>query len=211
MEHDPAPPGGDPKRLTLPDLIRDIVVDYTGFARRHLVAPHPPLMFIAVWLIGMDTIAGGIELGYIYAQQYEVDNWFYAWVRIIVGGAAMGVFRYWLVGSIFHAVVLLARGRGPARTSRYVLLYALVPASVTNLSIKVVQMLVYQNGYFTGQRNVVVEGIFGMAMFVAYVFTVVLCYRGMCALQGADPRRSVALLLGLSLATMALTIVGLEL
>jgi len=208
MEEDYTPPPEPTPRPNLPDLIRDIVVDYAGFAGRHLAEPQPPLMFIAMWLIGMDTVTGGIELSYIYSEQYEVTNWFYAWIRIIVGGAAMGVFRYWLVGSLFHLVVLLSGGQGEARTSRYILLYALLPASVLNLLIKVVQMLIYQNNYFTGERNLAIEGIFGMFMTVAYVFTIVLCYRGMRALQQTDRRKSIITLVALSIGTVMLTVVG---
>ena len=208
MEEEYTPPPEPTPRPNLPDLIRDIVVDFTGFAGQHLTAPHPPLMFIAIWLIGMDTVAGGIELGYIYSEQYDVSNWFYAWLRIIVGGAAMGVFRYWLVGSIFHLVVMFSGGRGEARTSRYIILYALLPSSVLNLLIKVAQMLIYQNRYFTGERNLAIEGLFGMLMMVAYVFTIVLCYRGMRALQQTDRRKSIITLVALSIGTFMLTIIG---
>jgi hypothetical protein len=208
MQPDLTPPSDSPQRLTFPDLIKVIVVDFVGFARQYLVNPGPPLMYLAVWLIGMDAVAGGIELAYVYGQQYDVDNWFFAWIRIIVGGAALGVFRYWLVGSIFHLVVIVSGGKGPARTSRYILLYALLPASVMNLSIKILQMLIYQNGYFTGERSVAVEGFFGMLMMAAYVFTIILCFRGMCAIQQADRRRSAIVLAALSLGTVVLTIVG---
>ncbi|MGD8414633.1 MAG: Yip1 family protein [Candidatus Latescibacterota bacterium] len=196
-----------PEHLTFPDLVKVLVVDFVGFARRHLTQPGPPLMYIAIWLVGMDAVAGGIELGYTYGQQYEVDNWFFAWIRIVLVGAPTGVFRYWLVGSIFHLVVMAAHGKGPARTSRYILLYALVPAAVTNLSIKVIQMLIYQNGYFAGDRNEFVESVFGLLMMAAYVFTLVLCYRGMRALQHTDRRRSVVILAALSLGTILLTAV----
>lgn len=209
MEPDTPQQPEAPRRLTFPDVVKAVVVDFVGFAQRHLVQPNPPLMYIAIWLIGMDAVAGGIELGYVYGQQYDVDNWFFAWLRIIVGGTAIGIFRYWLVGSIFHLIVLAAGGRGIARTSRYILLYALLPASVVNLSIKVLQMLLYQNEYFAGDRNVAVEGIFGLLMMAAYVFTIVLCYRGMRALQQTDRRRSIVMLAALSFLTIFLTSVGL--
>ena len=130
MEPDPTQPRETPRSLTFPDVIKVVVVDFVGFAQQYLGRPGPPLMYIAVWLIGMDAVAGGIELGYVYGEQYDVDNWFFAWIRIIVGGAAIGIFRYWLVGSIFHIVVIAAGGKGIARTSRYILLYALLPASL---------------------------------------------------------------------------------
>lgn len=192
-------PEDAPQKLTFPDLLKWIFVDFVGFARRYLSAPPPPLMYIAVWLIGMDAMASGMELAYITGKQYLVDNWFYAWLRIMGGGAAMGIVRYWMVGSIFHIVVLAAGGRGPTRTSRYILLYALLPASVCNLSVKILQMLIYGNKYFAGDTNAAVEGFFGMLMMAAYAFTLVLCYRGMRGLQKADKRRSILVLLGLSL------------
>jgi hypothetical protein len=209
MEPDPTQTPESLPNLTFPDVIKVIVIDFVWFARHYLIQPKPPLMYIAIWLIGMDAVSGGIELGYVYGGQYDLDNWFFAWVRIIVGGTAIGVFRYWLVGSIFHLIVVAAGGKGIARTSRYILLYALLPASVTNLSIKILQMLIYQNGYFTGERNAVIEGLFGIMMMVAYVFTIVLCYRGMIAVQQADGRRSIIMLVLLSLGTILLSIVGL--
>ena len=200
-----------PPKLTFPDLLKWIFVDFVGFSRRYLTSAPPPLMYMAVWLIGMDAMAGGIELAYISGQQYLVDNWFYAWLRIMGGGAAMGFFRYWLVGSIFHIVVVAAGGHGLARTSRYILLYALVPASVCNLSVKILQMLLYGNKYFTGQTNAVVEGFFGMVMMAAYVFTIVLCYRGMRTLQQTDKRRSVLVLVGLTFGMLVLTTIAMGL
>ena len=209
MEPEPTQPPESLPHLTFPDVIKVIVVDFVWFARHYLGRPNPPLMYIAIWLIGMDAVAGGIELGYVYGGQYDLDNWFFAWIRIIVGGTAIGVFRYWLVGSIFHLIVIAAGGKGIARTSRYILLYALLPASVTNLSIKILQMLLYQNGYFTGERIAVIEGLFGIVMMVAYVFTIVLCYRGMIAVQQADGRRSIVMLAALSLGTIVLSMIGL--
>jgi len=208
MELDPTQPSETPRSLTFPDVIKLVVVDFVGFARQYLGRPNPPLMYITVWLIGMDAVAGGIELGYIYGGQYDVDNWFFAWIRIIAVGMPIGVFRYWVVGSMFHLVVIAAGGHGLFRTSRYILLYALMPASVINLSIKILQMLLYQNGYFAGERNTAVEGVFGIAMMAAYVFTIVLCYRGMRAVQQADARRSITMLVLLSLGTVALSIIS---
>jgi hypothetical protein len=204
-------PPETPQKLTFPDLIKFIVVDFVGFARLYLAEPRPPLMFIAVWLIGMDAVAAGIDMGYFYYGQYQVDNWFYAWLQIIFWGAGMGFVRYWLVGSIFHIVVVASGGRGHAHTSRYILLYALLPASVCSLSIRILQMLFYQNVYFTGQRSTALEGLFGMVMIAAYVFTLVLCYRGMRALQHTDKRRSILVLTALTLGTILFTIIGLGL
>ena len=198
-----------PPSLTFPDLVKWVFVDFVGFARQYLDRPNPPLMYIAIWLIGMDAVTGGIELGYAYGQQYDVNNWFFAWIRIVVGGAPIGVFRYWMVGSIFHVVVLAAGGKGIARTSRYILLYALLPSAVTNLSIKIIQMLIYQNGYFDGIRSTAIEGLFGLLMMVAYVFTLVLCYRGMRAVQQTDRRRSILMLAALSIGTIVLTTISL--
>lgn len=193
--------------FTVPDLIKEVLVNYTGFASRYLTAPSPPLMYIVVWLIGMDAVAGSIELERIYSGQYALDNWFHAWIRIMVGGALAGILRYWLVGSIFHVFVLIARGHGPARTSRYIFLYAAIPVAVGDLSFKILEMIIYGNGYFVGQTNAVLDTLFSMVMIVAYVYTVVLCYRGMRLLQGADKRRSLIVLAAASLG-MILMVLG---
>ena len=70
-------------------------------------------------------------------------------------------------------------------------------------------MLIYQNGYFAGVRSVVVEGLFGLLMMAAYFFTIVLCYRGMRAIQNTDRRRSIVMLAALSLGTIVLTVTSL--
>jgi hypothetical protein len=197
-------------RLTFPDLVKAVFTGFVDFADRYLREANPPLMYIAIWLIGMDTIAGGIELAYIYNEQYDVNNWFYAWIRILAAGALMGIFRYWMVGTIFHLVVVAAGGKRDARTSRYILLYALLPMAVCSLSIKIVQMLIYGNKYFIGQTNPAVEGMLGMVMLGAYVYTLILCYRGMQALQNTDKRRSIAMLVALSAGMIFLTLLGME-
>ena len=185
--------------LTVPDLLREVFVRFTDFAQKHLTESQPPLMYIAIWLIGMDAVAGSIELEYHIAQEYVTDNWFHAWVRIMTGGVLAGVLRYWMVGSLFHVLVLAAGGRGKARTSRYIFLYAALPVAVCDLTFKVLEMVIYGNNYFTAQTNAMLDGAFSTIMLAAYVYTVVLCYRGMCVLQGTDKRRSLIVLIAAAL------------
>ncbi len=189
--------------LTVPDVIREVFTNFSGFAPR-LLEPRPPALLIMVWLIGMDAVAGTIEMEYVQRGTYLVDNWFYAWLRIIVGGALMGVIRYWLVGSLFNVGVRLAGGDGLMRTSRYIFLYAAIPVAVVDLALKVVQMLIYRNQYFIGQTSAVLDGIIGGVMLGTWLFTVRLMYKGMCQLMGADRRKSIALI-----ATVAITIFAL--
>jgi hypothetical protein len=198
----------EPQRLTFPDVVKAVFTGYVDFANRYLREPNPPLLYIAIWLIGMDTVAGGIELTYIYSDQYDLDNWFFAWIRILAVGVPMGAARYWMVGTLFHLVVVAAGGKGEPRTSRYVLLYALLPMAVCSLSIKILQMVIYGNKYFTGQTNPAVEGLFGVVMLGAYAYTLILCYRGMRALQGTDARRSIAMLVAVSAGMIFLTFLG---
>lgn len=180
--------------LTVPDLLREVLFRFPEFAKRHLTESPPPLMYIAMWLIGMDAVAGSIELEKIYSQEYITDNWFYAWIRIMAGGVLAGVMRYWLVGSIFHVLVLVAGGNGPARTSRYIFLYAALPVAVCDLSVKILEMIIYGNGYFAEQTNPLLDGMFSTIMLAFYVYTGVLCYRGMRLLQGTDKRRTLLVL-----------------
>jgi hypothetical protein len=180
--------------LTVPDLLREVLVRFPEFAKRHLTESPPPLMYIAMWLIGMDAVAGSIELEKIYSQEYITDDWFHAWIRIMAGGVLAGVLRYWLIGSIFHVLVLAAGGNGPARTSRYIFLYAALPVAVCDLSVKILEMIIYGNGYFTEQTHPLLDGMFSTIMLAAFIYTVVLCYRGMSVLQGTDKRRSLLVL-----------------
>jgi hypothetical protein len=83
--------------------------------------------------------------------------------------------------------------------------------SVCSLSIKILQMLFYGNEYFTGQTNALLEVFFGAVMIAVYVYTIVLCYRGMCALQQTEKRRSLLVLTGVALAMIVLTIIGMGL
>lgn len=194
--------------LTVPDLIKEVFVDYTEFARKYLVHSSPPLMYVVVWLIGMDAVAGSIELEYFYTGEYQVDNWFHAWVRIMGGGVPAGIIRYWLVGSVFHVLVLAAGGKGSARTSRYIFLYAVLPVAVCNLTFRILEMLIYGNEYFAAQKNTLLDGLFSIVLLAAYAYTVVLCYRGMRALQGTEKRRT---LFVLASAAVGMTIVVLSL
>ncbi len=181
--------------LTVPDLLREVLVGFTDFAQKHLTESSPPLMYVAMWLIGMDAVAGSIELEYHIAQEYITDNWFHAWVRIMAGGVLAGVLRYWLVGTLFHGLVLAAGGKGPARTSRYIFLYAALPVAVCDLIFTILKMMIYGNSYFAAQTNAMLDGAFSTIMLAAYIYTVVLCYRGMCVLQGTDKRRSLIVLI----------------
>jgi len=180
--------------LTVVDVIREVFLRFPLFALRHLTHPKPPAMFVMVWLIGMDAMAGAIELERFQLGEYTMSNWFHAWLRIMFGGAFAGALRYWIVGSIFHLIVRAAGGTGPARTSRYIFLYAVVPVAVVDLSLKVIQMLVYGNGYFAGQTHPVFDFVGAVTMLATYLYSAALCYHGMRLLQRTDRLRSIVLL-----------------
>jgi hypothetical protein len=200
-----APPAAD---LTIIDVIREIFTRFEGFAQEHLLQPRPPAQLVMIWIVGMEAVAGSIELESAYMGQYAVTDWFHAWVRIMAGGVLAGAMRYWVAGTLFHIAVLLARGRGLMRTSRYIFLYAVVPVSVVELSLRVVQMLVYGNDYFAGAKHGALDLLVGAAMFAAFLFSARLAYIGMTRLQGADPRRTLAVIVAAG-AGMLIAVIGL--
>jgi len=191
-------------QLTIFDVIRDVFRDFRTFARENLTEPRPPAMLLVAWLLGMDAVAGAIELEFAQQGRYLIDNWFHAWLRMMGMGAIAGVARYWLMGTIFHGVVRLAGGSGQMRTSRYIFLYAAIPVVIVDLTIKIVQMLYYGNKYFTGQTNPAFDAFTAGLMLGAYVFTAKLCYQGMRELTGADRSRSILLIIGVALAVVGL-------
>jgi len=188
---------------TIVDVVRDVFRDFPTFAKRYLAGDTPPAIILVIWLLGMDAVAGAMELEFVQSGTYAVNNWFHAWLRIMGMGILLGTARYWIVGTLFHGIVHLAGGRGPMRTSRYIFLYSALPVVVVDLLLKVFQMIHYGNDYFTGQTSVALEGAIGGVVLVAYLYTARLCYQGMCLLMGADRLRS-ALLIG----TIALLLVA---
>lgn len=185
--------------MTFPDVVRVVFSGrsaFAAFAQERLVHPGPPAFMIVAWLLGMDGVAGALELEYVTRGEHLVDNWFHAWLRIMFAGIGAAVVRYWLAGTIFHGVVLLAGGHGAARTSRYLFVYAALPVVVVELSVKVMQMLAYGNGYFAGQTNPALDGFNGGAMAAAFLYSAILCYTGMRRVQGAERARSIAVLIG---------------
>jgi len=190
--------------MTFPDVVRDVFTRFPEFAREYLSQPHPPSHFIMVWLVGMDAVAGTIEMEFAQRGSYLIDNWFYAWARVMLVGLPAGIARYWLVGTLFHLIVRVAGGQGPMRTSRYIFLYTALPVVVMDLSIKVLQMLVYGNDYFSGQTSPTFDAIVAGAMLGAYGATLRLAYIGMRELMGADRVRSILLLVSIAVAVFAL-------
>ncbi len=186
--------------VTVLDVIRGVFRNFPEFAKTHLTGARPPALIVTVWLLGMDAVAGAMELEFVQRGDYIVDNWFHAWLRIMGIGILLGTVRYWVVGTLFHGIVRLAGGHGAMRTSRYIFLYASVPVVVVDLSFKVFQMLHYGNRYFTGQTNEILDGIMAGIMLAVYIYSVRLCYIGMCLLMGADRLRSVVLIVVIMLA-----------
>lgn len=206
LPHDESP-ALEPEHLTFPDVVRVVFAGpsaFASFAARYLLRQGPPSFFIVVWLLGMDGIAAAMELEYFTTGKHLVDNWFYAWLRIMFAGVGAGVVRYWLAGTVFHGVVLLSRGHGAARTSRYIFLYAVLPVVLVELAVKVAQMLVYGNGYFGGSSNTTFDAVAGGAMAAAFMYSAVLCYNGMRAVQGTERGRSLAVLIGVAVITLFL-------
>ena len=192
-----------PQQITLPDVIRDVFRNFPGFAEAHLSQPQPPALPILIWLLGMDAVAGAMELEYLQQGRYLIDNWFHTWLRIMGMGIILGTVRYWFVGTVFHGVVRLAGGNGPMRTSRYIFLYSAIPVVVVDLLLKVFQMLYYGNGYFTGQTSATVDAVIGGIMLGAYLYTARLAYTGMRVLMGAEWLRSIILVAAIAVVLVA--------
>jgi len=209
-QHEGAPP--PPHDLTIIDVIKEVFTRFEAFAQAHLLQPRPPAQLVMIWLVGMDAVAGTIELESVVMGEYAVHDWFHAWVRIMVGGVAAGAVRYWVAGTLFHLAVLLARGRGDMRTSRYIFLYAIVPVAVVELSLRVVEMLVYGNGYFARQSGGSLDLLIGAIMFGVFVYSARLAFIGMTRLQGAEPRRALAVIVaagvGMVAAVFGLSMMG---
>ena len=199
------PPEETPRGpVTFPDVVRDVFTRFPAFAREYLGKPRPPSQFIMIWLVGMDAVAGTIELEFAQRGSYLIDNWFYAWGRVMLVGLPAGIVRYWLVGTLFHLIVRVAGGHGTRRLSRHIFLYSALPVVVMDLSIKVVQMLVYGNEYFTGQTSPMFDAVVAGAMLGAYGATLRLAYIAMRELTGADRSRSILLLVTIAVAVFAL-------
>lgn len=205
---DGPPPEAVPDARTLPDVIGAVFTNFVPFARAHLTSPGPPSFYLVMWIVGMEGIAGAIELERIYTGAYLVDNWFYAWLRTIAVGPLAGGIRYWLVGTVFHGAVRMAGGSGEARTSRYLFLYAAVPVAVCHLIIKIVEMLVYGNEYFAGQVSPTFTAVVSGVLLGAAVFSIRLMFRGMTEIQGASRRSAALLLLGALVGMIALAAFG---
>jgi len=179
----------DQVQYTILDVIRVVFTNFAGFAVSHLARGTAPALYLVIWLIGMDATAGWLELEELIYGQYQTTNWFHAWIRIMGGGLAAGPIRYWIVGSLFHLGVRFSGGEGPARSSRYVFIYAALPVAIVDLVVKIVQMLVFQNQYFAGQIDPAVTGVVSMVMLIAFIFSIRICFQGAVAALGADRKR----------------------
>lgn len=195
-----APPGP----MTFPDVVRDVFTRFPEFARTWLGRPRPPSQFIMIWLVGMDAVAGTIELEFVQRGSYLIDNWLYAWARVMLVGLPAGVARYWLIGTLFHLIVRIAGGHGSMRLSRHIFLYSTLPVVVADLSIKVLQMLVYGNDYFAGQTGSTFDAVVAGVMLGAYAGTLRLAYIGMRVMTGVDRLRTILLLVTIALVVFVL-------
>ena len=195
-------PPEHPTPHTIFDVIRDVVVNYVRFAESHLITARPPVILIVLWLIGMDAIAGAIETVNVNAGQYPVDNWFHAWLFMMGAGLPAGLLRYWIVGSLFHLIVRVAGGKLPAYASRNIFFYSALPATVVDLSLKAIQMVMYGNGYFAQHTPTPVDGMFSFITLIAYGYSVYLCYIGMRRVLGTDKGRTFVALGAIALAAM---------
>jgi len=202
----PALPPDDPPH-TIFDVVRDVVKDYVLFARRYLLTSRPPVMLIVLWLVGMDAMGGAIETINVNSGMYPVDNWFHAWIIAMGMGLPAGALRYWLVGSIFHAIVRVAGGRHPSYASRNIFFYSALPAAVIDLSLKVIQMVIYGNGYFAQHTPTALDGFFSFVTLAAYGYSVYLCYIGMRRVLETDRRKTIIALLAIAVAAMLVMLV----
>jgi len=198
------PEQAPPAAHTFPDVVRDVFTRFPEFARAYLGRPHPPSQYIMIWLVGMDAVAGTIELEFVQRGSYLIDNWLYAWARVMLVGLPAGVARYWLIGTVFHGIVRIAGGHGSMRLSRHIFLYSTLPVVVADLSIKVLQMLIYGNDYFAGQTGSTFDAVAAGVMLGAYAGSLRLAYIAMRELTGAERLRSILLLVTIAVVVSVL-------
>jgi hypothetical protein len=100
----------------------------------------------------------------------------------------------------------VAGGHGSMRLSRHIFLYSTLPVVVVDLSIKVLQMIVYGNDYFAGQTGTTFDAVVAGAMLGAYTITLRLAYIGMRELASADRLRSILLLVTIAVVVFMIMI-----
>ncbi len=188
---------------TLPDVVRDVVVDFAAFARPWVGRGRPPAFPFIVWLAGMDAVAAMVEMRSLGGDPVTAD-WFHAWLRIVLGGIPAGVLRYVAAGTVFFVAARAAGARARWIAACDVFACAMLPVAVIDLGVKVVQMLVYGNAFFVGRRDAFVDAVLGMTMFGASILGLRLCWVALTAVFGAPRvRAAVVLVAGVAVLIVA--------
>ena len=168
---------------TLPQFIKELFTNYKDFLKTHLIAEKPPFLFMVVWLLGMSSIIGRIEMRYVSTQEVQLDNWILIWALIVMGGLISGYLSYWIGGALYHLRVWLSGGSGDYKISKNLFLYTGLPLYFAIIFSEIVDTFVYGSRYFTEPTHMVLDLVLSVLCIAGIIYAISLSYRGVCLLQ----------------------------
>lgn len=174
-------------------LVREYFHSFKAFLTKYVMQSKTPYWFLVLWgyglskaLIRLDISVGGAGI------DYSINNWTVLWMVGLILGLIMGLIGYWLLGSLFHLGVLIAGGKGMAKTSRLINLYASLPHTLVVIAVIAFNMLALRGSYFEygGLANVWIFMTFAAAIYSWY-----LGYVGAMEIQKTKRVRSILIFL----------------
>jgi len=174
-------------------LAKEYFTSYKGFLTKYIGTGKPPYWFLVFWAYGLSKALVRFDALLIGATaNYSINTWLGFWLISLVWGIVIALIGYWVVGSIFHLGVLLAGGKGKAKTSRLIYLYSSMPHVLAAIVLIALNMLVMGKNYFE-YGGLAIEWL--LVLFIAATYSWYLAYAGAVKIQKTKKFRSILIFL----------------
>ncbi len=176
-----------PRGLT---ALARLVTDYYGFLDDYAEAKRPPYFFLAIWVAGISLDIYKLEYRTFLFGGYDITYWLGVFIAVLVFGIAFGPLAYFILGGLFHVRVLMCGGRRRFKISRLIWLYSSLPIFVWTILVFMVDTLIFDDAYFTGQASFAFDFSAGIGFVVCMAYSTHLSYKGVVGAQAGGKVRA---------------------
>jgi len=178
------------EKYTLWEFLKDFFFNFRTFAKEKLSAQKTQYLLLVLYCFGVSL---GLERSEILANFFPTsafDNWNSLWLTVLLSAPLLGMSTFYIIGSIYHAGVVLADGKKDAVISRQIYLYSNIPIILFNILSYAFFTFTYEYQYFAGGSNFWINMVFPFLFIAILLYSIYLRYQAMRIIQKTKRIRS---------------------
>lgn len=175
---------------TVKKFVVNYILNFKSFAKSELIKKNPSFFPLVLYLDGVARTLDRISRP---SNFEDFHSWSIVWAAALVGGLLGALSIYYIYGSIYHFVVMLAGGKKDITISRNIATYSILPMSLALILGELLANILYGNAYFNKNFSV---GFLGIIYFIFYIVITAISVRlGYIALREVQETKKIPTIL----------------